>query len=170
MLLYPPTHALPKPHDTQHKRSFGWTALYEAAGHGNRHVLERLVQAGANPKLPATVRFGFYIVYIYIEFLLGFGLLCVWGGLPCLWCGAGANPGCPPRCFLGLCNLVCASAPFFCLGQRISPLFDPPPIQPNPATAPPTPNPQAWPKQTPRQMANQMGFHGCVEVLQVTIL
>ena len=37
-------------------RRFGWTALYEAAGTGNRHVLERLVQAGANPKIPATVR------------------------------------------------------------------------------------------------------------------
>ena len=33
---------------------FGWTALYEAAGTGHRHVLERLVQAGADPTIPAT--------------------------------------------------------------------------------------------------------------------
>jgi hypothetical protein len=33
---------------------FGWTALYEAAGTGHRHILDRLVQAGADPTIPAT--------------------------------------------------------------------------------------------------------------------
>ncbi|KAM3568436.1 hypothetical protein VYU27_009439 [Nannochloropsis oceanica] len=36
------------------RNRFGWTALYEAAGTGHRHVLERLVQAGADPTIPAT--------------------------------------------------------------------------------------------------------------------
>lgn len=60
------------------------------------------MQAGANPKLPATVRFGFYI-----GFLLGFGLLCVGGGWLCWWCGAGADPKAARHGVFWVCVILC---------------------------------------------------------------